>query len=142
MAYQLGDRSIKNLANVHRDLRIIVETAIQVTQIDFTITEGYRIKERQLELLKSGKTTVKEGKHNKLPSMAFDFIAYIKGKPELAYDRKHLMYLVGVFTSIGELLFKQGVITHRVRSGANWDRDGELLYDQSFWDMPHIELVK
>jgi hypothetical protein len=74
--------------------------------------------------------------------MAFDFIASVPSKPELAYDKVHLMYLVGVFTSISEYMYINGIITHKVRSGANWDSDGELLYDQSFWDMPHIELIK
>lgn len=139
--YSLGDRSVKNLENVHEDLKLIVETAILITQIDFTITEGHRTLERQKELLKAGKTTVAKGKHNLLPSMAVDFIAYVPGKPELAYDKVHLIYLVGVFTAVSELLYKQGLTTHKLRSGANWDRDGELLYDQKFWDMPHIELI-
>ncbi|MFA8451758.1 MAG: hypothetical protein ACEPOW_13775 [Bacteroidales bacterium] len=140
--FELSKRSKDNMSSTHRDLQIIVETAIMVTQVDFIVTEGGRSDERQNKLLSEGKTTVKRGKHNVKPkSEAFDFCAYIKGKPELAYDKVHLMYLVGVFTSIGELLYKQGVITHKVRSGANWDRDGELLYDQTFWDAPHIEII-
>lgn len=139
--YKLGLRSMKNLANVHNELRIILETAIMLTQVDFTVTEGHRSIERQLELYAAGKTTVKKGKHNSLPSMAIDFIACVKGKPELAYDKSHLMYLVGVFTATAELLYKQGIIKHRLRSGSNWDMDGELVFDQTFQDMPHIELI-
>jgi peptidoglycan L-alanyl-D-glutamate endopeptidase CwlK len=143
--FKLGARSITNLANVHEDLRLIVEEAIKVSQVDFTITEGYRTIERQKELFDAGKSKIdgvtRKGKHNHFPSMAVDFIAYVPGKKKLAYDQTHLIYLVGVFTTVGELLYQQGKISHKVRSGANWDRDGELLYDQKFWDMPHIELI-
>ncbi len=143
--HKLGIRSIKNLANVHTELRLIIEEAIKVSQVDFTITEGHRSIERQNELFIAKKTTIdgiiKQGKHNCFPSLAVDFIAYVPGKPKLAYDKVHLIYLVGVFTTVGERLFNEGKISHRVRSGANWDMDGELLYDQNFWDMPHIELI-
>lgn len=143
--YNLGPRSLMNLKNVHPDLQLIVEESIKVSQVDFTITEGYRSVERQHELFLLKKSTIdgilKKGKHNYSPSLAVDFIAYVPGKNKLAYDKVHLMYLVGVFTSVAETLYQSGIIKHRLRSGANWDGDGELLYDQNFWDMPHIELI-
>jgi hypothetical protein len=140
--YKLSKRSLDNINSCHKDLQLIVREALNISQVDFTITEGYRDPARQLELYKDGKSKVKFGKHNESPSMAFDFIASIPDRPDLIYDQIHLMYLVGVFTSIGEYLYNNGITTHRVRSGANWDRDGILKYDETFFDAPHVEIIK
>lgn len=154
--FVFGPRSKGNLDSCHRDLKLVAKTALLLSQIDFTITEGERSEERQQMLFDKGRSKVNpkkyspeilitKGKHitnefrNK--SFAFDFIASVPGKPKLAYDKTHLMYLVGVFTTVGELLYQKGEITHRIRSGANWDMDRELQYDQTFFDAPHIELI-
>jgi len=143
--YKLGRRSKENYDTLHVDLQKIIDMALKTSQVDFTIIEGHRSVERQKELYDAGKSKIdgisNKGKHNYNPSMAFDFIASVPNKKELAFDKTHLMYLVGVFTACGNHLLNTGEITHRVRSGANWDMDGELVYDQRFLDMPHIEIV-
>lgn len=145
MSFKLGKRSQDNYDTLHSDLQKIIDTALKVSQVDFTIIEGHRSVERQKELYDAGKSKIdgisKKGKHNYSPSMAFDFIAAVPNRKDLAFDKVHLMYLVGVFTACGELLRRNGEIMHRVRSGANWDMDGTLVYDQRFLDMPHIEIV-
>ena len=156
MAYSLGKRSKENYDTLHPDLQKVVNLALKVSQVDFTITEGERSVERQQMLFDTGKSKVNpkaytpevlitKGKHItndfRKESWAFDFIACVPGKPKLAYDKTHLMYLIGVFTACGEILLQRGEITHKIRSGANWDRDGELQYDQSFFDAPHIEII-
>lgn len=155
--YKLGKRSLANLATCHEDLRLIVNEAIKVSQVDFTIIEGARSKERQQHLFNTGKSKVNplnytqkelitKGMHvtNQYRefSDAFDFIAYVPNKPKLAFDAVHLLYLIGVFTSVAERLHQEGRISHHLRSGANWDMDGELKYDQTFFDAPHVELRK
>ena len=154
--YNLSKRSLDNLNTCHKDLQLIVKEAIKHSQVDFIIIEGERTVERQQMLFDKGKSKVNpkaytpdvlitKGKHivNELrkESWAFDFIVHVNGKPNLTYDKHHLMYLIGVFTSIASMLLEEGKITHEIRSGANWDLDGELVYDQTFLDMPHIELV-
>ena len=154
--FRYGNRSKKNLASCHKDLQLIAETALKYSQVDITIIEGERSVERQQMLYDTGKSKVNpkryspevlvtKGKHItndfRKESWAFDFIAHVPGKPKLAFDTTHLMYLVGVLTSVGEMLYQEGKISHKVRSGANWDRDGELKYDQTFFDAPHIELI-
>ena len=155
--FKYGKRSQDNLNTCHKDLQLIAETALKYSQVDITITEGERAVKRQQMLFDTGKSKVNpraytsevlitKGKHItnefRKESFAFDFIAAVPGKPKLAYDKTHLMYLVGVFTAVGEMLLDKGLITHKVRSGANWDRDGELQYDQSFFDAPHVELIE
>lgn len=154
--FKLGKRSLDNINTCAEDLRILVHEAIKYTRVDFTVIEGSRLTDRQQMLFDTGKSQVnpsrytleeliEKGKHivNELRELsdAFDFIAYVPGKPKLAFDLSHLFYLVGVFISTGERLYKEGKMSRRVRSGINWDMDGELRYDQKFLDAPHIELV-
>jgi len=155
--FKFSKRSQDNLNTCHPDLQLIADMALAVSQIDFAITEGERTAERQQMLFDTGKSKVNpkaytpevlitKGKHItnefRKESWAFDFVACVPGKPNLSYDVKHLMYLVGVFTACAEYLYNKGLIKHRVRSGANWDRDGELVYDQTFFDAPHIEIIE
>lgn len=54
MAYRLSQRSLSSLKGVHPDLVRVVNRAIQITGIDFMVTEGLRTPERQKELVKAG----------------------------------------------------------------------------------------
>ncbi len=153
--FKYGNRSRSNLETCHPDLILVAEEALKYSQVDITIVEGERTTERQQMLFDTGKSKVNpknytdkelinKGKHivNEYRELsdALDFIVAIPGKKNLAYDIYHLMYLVGVFTSVGERLYQEGKISRRIRSGANWDMDGQLKYDQTFFDSPHIEL--
>lgn len=141
-----GDRSKKNLATCHEDLQLIANEAIKNTDIDFGISEGHRSVERQNQLFKEGKSKIdginKMGKHNYNPSLAFDIYVYVSGKKELAYDIKHLCYLGGRLKDTASRLYAEDKISHLLRWGGNWDGDGEIIYDQSFQDLPHFELKK
>ena len=144
--YNFGNRSLKNLETCHKDLVLVAKESLKVSQIDFGISEGHRSIERQNKLFKEGKSKIdginKKGKHNYSPSNAFDFYAYVADNKKLAFDTVHLMYLVGVITATANRLHQEGRIQHKIRSGANWDSDGQLKYDQSFFDAPHIEIIK
>ena len=63
MSYALGERSRQRLAGVHPDLVKVVERAIQLTPVDFTVLEGLRTIQRQQELLKSGASTTLKSRH-------------------------------------------------------------------------------
>lgn len=140
-----GERSKNNLDTCHQDLQLIANEAIKITPIDFGISEGNRSLNRQKKLFDEGKSKIdginKKGKHNYNPSLAFDIYIYITGK-DRAYDEKHLCYVGGVLSTVAKQLYKEGKIKHLLRWGANWDGDGELIYDQSFQDLPHFELKK
>ena len=153
----LGPRSIENRDQCHADLILVINEAARLSQVDFTIIEGARSVERQQMLFNKGRSKVNPSKYSAAElitkgkhivnefrdeSWAFDFIVYVPGRKDLTYDATHLMYLVGVFTAVAEYLYQAGEIDHKIRSGANWDRDGMLKYDQSFFDSPHIEMIK
>ena len=146
--YKLGKGSLKKLESVHHDLVKIIKLAITRTPVDFGISEGHRTLERQKELYDQGKSKIdginKKGKHNYSPSLAIDLYAYhpdIEVRKKLAYDVPTLCLISGVIISCADELKAKGDIKHSIRWGGNWDNDGVILYDQSFDDLPHFELV-
>ena len=56
----LGDRSLKSLQGVHPDLVKVVLLAAATSPILFIVTEGRRSLERQVELIKEGKSRLKD----------------------------------------------------------------------------------
>jgi len=146
--YKLGKGSLKKLESVHHDLVKIIKLAITRTPVDFGISEGHRTLDRQKELYDQGKSKIdginKKGKHNYSPSLAIDLYAYhpdIEVRKKLAYDVPTLCLIAGVIISCADELKAKGDIKHSIRWGGNWDNDGVILYDQSFDDLPHFELV-
>lgn len=59
----LGTRSTDNLNGVHPDLVRVVKRALELSEVDFTVIEGLRTKERQAELLKQGFTKTMNSRH-------------------------------------------------------------------------------
>jgi peptidoglycan L-alanyl-D-glutamate endopeptidase CwlK len=78
MTYALGQRSVDRLKGVHPDLQKVVRRAIELTPIDFTITEGLRTIERQKTLLAAGASQTLKSRH--ITGHAIDFAALIGGE--------------------------------------------------------------
>lgn len=78
MTFKLGPASLLRLQGIHPDLVKVVERAIQLTEVDFTVLEGLRTKERQSQLLKAGATTTMNSRH--LTGHAVDLGALVGGK--------------------------------------------------------------
>ncbi|WP_271270242.1 M15 family metallopeptidase [Aliamphritea hakodatensis] len=75
MPYQLGKQSRQRLAGVHPDLRVVVERAIQISKVDFTVLETLRTLERQRSLVAAGSSTTMKSRH--LTGHAVDLGAWI-----------------------------------------------------------------
>lgn len=69
---------MRRIQGVHPDLVKVVERAIQITPVDFTVLEGLRTIQRQQELLKSGATTTLKSRH--LTGHAIDLGAFVGGE--------------------------------------------------------------
>ena len=137
--YKLSKRSISNLEGVHPDLVAVIERAIQITPIDFGVSEGVRTVERQKQLVAEGKSTTMNSKHIPvhfkpdyyLPEgqygAAVDLFVLIvvDDKVKVTWEHKHFRKLIqSVFTAAIEL----GV---QLEAGALW---------RDFLDSPHIQL--
>ena len=142
--FRLGKTSKKRLETCHKDLQLIINEAIKITNVDFGVAEGHRSIEKQKQYFDEGKSKIdgvnKKGKHNYNPSLAVDIYPYFNNGAK--WDNEHLSYLAGVVHAVSSLLLEQGKISHKIRWGGNWDMDGVILLDQSFDDRPHFELIK
>lgn len=61
--FKLSKRSRDRLIGVHPDLIRVVARAIELTTVDFAVTEGVRNKQRQAELLNAGASTTLNSRH-------------------------------------------------------------------------------
>lgn len=75
MSYKLSRRSLERLQGVHPDMVKVVLLAIQLTEVDFGVTEGVRTLERQRELYSKGASKTMNSRH--LTGHAVDLVAYI-----------------------------------------------------------------
>ena len=77
MTYRLGKRSKQRLEGLHKDLVAVVERAIKITEVDFTVLEGMRTLDRQKELVARGASTTLNSRH--LTGHVVDLGAYVDG---------------------------------------------------------------
>jgi len=155
--HSYGASSSLKLATCHDDLIKIMELAIATSSVDFGISQGERTFEQQLEYFMQGKSkldprsefSLKNAKHvtggesGREKAEAVDIYAYhprYEVRKKIAYDVGSLCYIAGVVQSCAQELFEAGKTKHLIRWGGNWDKDGVILHDQSFDDLPHFEI--
>lgn len=76
--FELNSTSLKRLQGVHPDLVRVVKHAIEISPVDFVITEGLRGKQRQEELVKKGASQTLNSRH--LTGHAIDVAAKVEGE--------------------------------------------------------------
>lgn len=128
MSFKLGKKSLSKLEGIHPDLVKVVKRAIEITEIDFTITEGLRTKERQAQLLKEKKTTTKNSRH--LTGHAIDLAAWVvseeTGKGTVSWDWEHYYPIATAMKQSAKELKVD------IEWGGDW---------KSFPDAPHWQLT-
>lgn len=75
MTFKLSARSLSKLEGVHPDLVKVVKLAIELTDVDFGVTEGLRTIERQRELVAKGASKTMNSRH--ITGHAVDLVAYV-----------------------------------------------------------------
>lgn len=151
MPFQLSQRSLDKLVGVRPELVEVVKRAIEITTVDFGVTEGLRTKERQIELFEKGASQIREGGTH-VEGRAVDLMAYIddRGSWEL-----------NLYDNIADAV-KQAAIEKNVaiRWGAAWNVPDIRLWrgtmeeamnyyiderrkqnKRPFIDGPHFEMV-
>lgn len=78
MGFALGLRSRIRLRGVHPDLVKVVEQAITLSNVDFTVIEGLRTVERQHHLVQIGASKTMRSRH--IHGFAVDLAPYVEGK--------------------------------------------------------------
>lgn len=136
MSFKYSSKSLAKLNTCHPDLQKILKKAIKY--YDITIIEGIRTKERQEELVRTGKSKTMKSKHLEQVdgySHAVDCALW----PIDWNDRERFIFLQGYLKGLADSMYENGEIGYRLRLGVDWDGDGNIK-EHSFFDGPHIEL--
>jgi peptidoglycan L-alanyl-D-glutamate endopeptidase CwlK len=72
-AFLFSARSRTNLEGLHPDLLRVAHRALELTEVDFIVTEGLRTIDRQRELVRTGASKTLKSRH--LSGHALDFMA-------------------------------------------------------------------
>lgn len=123
MTFRFSSRSLRNLEGVHPDLVAVAHRALELTEIDFLVTEGLRTREKQIELVRAGASRTTRSRH--LTGHAIDIAAWVAG--EVRWDWP-------LYAEISRA-FKQAAAELKVPIvwGGDW---------KSFRDGPHYELSR
>ena len=87
MSFKLGKKSRDRLAGVHPDLIRVVERAIELTEVDFTVLEGVRSKARQAQLVASGASQTLNSRH--ITGHAVDLGAWVDNQVDWSWPLYH-----------------------------------------------------
>jgi peptidoglycan L-alanyl-D-glutamate endopeptidase CwlK len=83
----LSTKSKEILKGVHPHLAAVVEKAITITTVDFSVIEGIRTEERQRILFKSGASGTLRSRH--LTGHAVDLGAWVDGRIDWSWPLYH-----------------------------------------------------
>lgn len=149
MAFKLSTRSKERLIGVEPDLVAIVRRAIEITKVDFGVTEGLRSLERQKELVASGASQTLKSKH--IEGKAVDLVAYLGSR---------ISWEITFYDDIAEAIRTAATeLDVSIRWGAAWHIPNICKYDgtmqeatdeyvklrisqgrRPFIDAPHFEI--
>lgn len=121
--FSLSERSRSRLVGVHPDLVQIIERAIEITDLDFAVTEGVRTIERQRTLVAAGASRTMDSRH--ITGHAVDLAAMIGG--EIHWD----------WPLYGRISATVKQAAHGLNIPITWGGDWK-----SFPDGPHFELPR
>ena len=124
--YKFGTKSKQKIGGAHHDLQAVLSRAIQISTVDFGISEVQRTIETQRQYVREGKSTTLNSRHivdSTGLCYAVDVYAYVDGKA--SYETAHLRAIAkAMFTAAIEL----GIA---LEWGGHWT---------TFVDMPHFQL--
>jgi peptidoglycan LD-endopeptidase CwlK len=75
--FKLSENSLSKLKGVDPKLVAVVKRAIQLTTVDFGVSEGLRSVETQKKYVAAGKSQTMKSKH--IDGKAVDLVAYVEG---------------------------------------------------------------
>lgn len=115
-------RSQSRLIGVHPDMVKIMEEAIKITKVDFTVLEGMRTLQRQKQLVAKGASKTMNSRH--LTGHAVDIAPYVNGRVSWHWPHYHELapYIWEAADNVG---------VTGLEWGGNW---------KSFPDGPHWQL--
>ena len=150
--YQFSQTSLKRLEGVKSPLQKVVKRALELSEVDFTVLEGVRTKERAY---------INYGKGRNATELAAKGVPTIYARPGVAkvtwlnnpLGSKHMTgdavdlapYPIDWndlkrFDMVADAMFKAAKeLSVKIRWGADWDNDGNFR-ERGETDSPHFEL--
>ena len=129
MAYTLSENSKDKLKGVHPKLALVFTEAIKTSPIDFTILEGKRTTERQIDLFRNGHSKCDGMKKKSNHQPKADGLGYAVDAAPYPIDWNDKKRFKILSNHIKATAKKLGM---KIVWGGDW---------VSFCDMPHYELV-
>lgn len=123
--FKFSQRSENNLRSVHPDLMKVVRLALELSPVDFGITEGLRTVERQKQLVAEGKSQTMNSRH--ISGHAVDVFAY--PTPAGSWDWQYYQQISQAFKLAGKNL---GI-------PVEWGGDWKTLKDGPHFQLPYAD---
>jgi len=122
--FKLSQRSLDELNGVDPRLVAVVKRAIQLTTVDFGVTEGLRSLETQRKYVAAGKSQTMKSKH--IDGKAVDLVAYVNGK---------VSWELNLYDNIADAMTKAAKeLGLPLRWGAAWNIPDIRLWNGSMED--------
>ena len=121
MEHTFSEKSNTKLEGVDERLIRVATLALQLSPVDFGITEGVRTLERQKQLVKAGASRTLRSKH--LEGKAIDVVAYLDG--EVRWDWPLYEKIAKAFKQAADEL------GYKITWGGSW---------ATFKDGPHFQI--
>ncbi|STY99808.1 Uncharacterised protein [Moraxella lacunata] len=145
--FRLGELSLKRLQGVNPNLVKVVKRAIEISDVDFRVSEGVRTIERQREYVRTGKSQTMNSRH--LTGHAVDLVAIVGG--QASWDFSHYFTIAKAMAQASAELgvnVRWGgawtVITNKNGTPQNWVKayknERAKLGKKPFLDGVHFEL--
>tara|TARA_R110000796_G_scaffold250914_1_gene381209 strand:+ start:48 stop:497 length:450 start_codon:yes stop_codon:yes gene_type:complete len=113
MSFKLSERSLDRLKGVDQKLVDVVKRAIDITEIDFGVTEGLRTLSRQKQLVEKGASQTLKSKH--LGGRAVDLAAYVG--PRISWE-------LAVYDDVADAIRQAAnELDVTIRWGAAWHKN-------------------
>lgn len=133
--YYFGTNSRNRLSECHFNLQNIFNEVIK--HWNCAVITGRRGQGEQDQAFFEGcsKLVYPTSKHNKKPSWASDVVPWFLNTPHIRWDDREAFYCFGGF-----VLGVAAMMGIDLRWGGDWNMNQDV-HDQSFFDLPHFELL-
>lgn len=129
MTYKLSKRSLDRLNGVHPDLVAVVKRAIEISTVDFGVTEGVRTLATQKKYVATGKSQTMNSMHlpqNDGYGHAVDLVAYVGS---------HVSWEINLYDNIADAIKQAATeIGVAIRWGAAWHINDICTYNGTMED--------
>jgi len=141
MSFKLSNRSRDNLRGVHPKLVRVVERAVEITKVDFGVTQGLRTEIEQEQLVAAGKSQTMKSKHLRQDDgfgHAVDLVAYVHTD-----GGAHVSWELNLYDDIADAMKRAARdVGLSVRWGAAWQVNDITVWQGTMEDamMSYIDL--